>query len=113
MTKRKLDCCDYACYEDENCMCEPCKSTKLATILLAARDISQPTYVDDIIAHIPLYKLETLRAALRAYGFEEIECPCCREWFTPCNDVNHTNELHMCAFCATGQHTMDAPCSPI
>jgi len=43
---------------------------------------------------------------------EEFECPCCKDWFTPCDDVTHTNELHMCAFCATGQHDMEAPCTP-
>ena len=42
----------------------------------------------------------------------DIECPCCKEWYTPCNDSNHTNEAKMCAFCATGQHDLGAPCTP-
>jgi hypothetical protein len=42
----------------------------------------------------------------------EIECPCCKDWFTPCNDVTHGNELHMCAFCTLGQHNLEAACYP-
>jgi hypothetical protein len=42
---------------------------------------------------------------------EEIECPCCKDWFSLCDDPNHTNSLLMCAFCALGQHNIEAPCS--
>ena len=43
---------------------------------------------------------------------EEIECPCCKDWFTPCNDITHGNRLHMCGFCALGQHNLEAACYP-
>jgi hypothetical protein len=42
----------------------------------------------------------------------EVECPCCKEWYVPCGDPEHTNEAKMCAFCATGQHDLTAACRP-
>ncbi len=43
---------------------------------------------------------------------EEHQCPCCGDWFSLCGDAEHTNEAGMCAFCATGQHSLDDPCRP-
>ena len=109
------DCCDYACYEDPGCLCDPCKIIKLERIREAAKDISRPTYVDEeqVIAHVPLSALEALRKSLREYSDdEEVECPCCKDWFTLCDDVTHGNELHMCAFCTLGQHDLEAACYP-
>lgn len=47
-------------------------------------------------------------AAVRAKEDAGVECPCCGDWFTPCNDPDHTNEEGMCAFCATNLHDVGA-----
>jgi len=31
-------CCDYACYEDPGCMCDPCKIIKLERIRMSGTD---------------------------------------------------------------------------
>ena len=43
---------------------------------------------------------------------KEVECPCCKDWFTPCNNPDHTNEESMCAFCTTGIHNLAYKCAP-
>ena len=60
------DCCDYACYEDPGCLCDPCKIIKLERIREAAQ-----AFVDvwgETEAMESSHVFGTLRVALKEYN---------------------------------------------